>query len=102
MDGPPRSRCTSRRTRKTCSSRSAIRRPARKHTALGGTWRSSGRRRGRVVVDFNDAYNPYCAYNPECSCPLPPAENWLSVAVRAGETAFEAEPSGGGRPTSLR
>jgi len=57
---------------------------------------------GRVVVDFNDAYNPYCAYNPEWSCPLPPVENWLSVAVRAGEKAFEVEPSGGGRPTGLR
>jgi hypothetical protein len=44
---------------------------------------------GRVVVDFNDAYNPSCAYNPAWSCPLPPAENWLSVPIRAGEKAFE-------------
>jgi uncharacterized protein len=57
---------------------------------------------GRVVVDFNDAYNPYCAYNPKWSCPIPPGENWLSVSVRAGEKAFEAEPSGGRRPTGLR
>jgi uncharacterized protein len=57
---------------------------------------------GRIVVDFNDAYNPYCAHNPEWSCPLPPGENWLSVAVRAGEKAFEAEPSGDGRPAGLR
>jgi uncharacterized protein (DUF1684 family) len=56
----------------------------------------------RVVVDFNDAYNPYCAYNPEWSCPLPPGENWLSVAVRAGEKDFEAEQIGGGRPAGLR
>ena len=41
-----------------------------------------------VVVDFNYAYNPSCAYNPEWSCPLPPAENWLKVPIRAGEKAF--------------
>ena len=46
--------------------------------------------RGNVVVDFNDAYNPYCAYNPEWSCPIPPGENWLPVAIRAGERNFEA------------
>jgi len=45
---------------------------------------------GRVVVlDFNDAYNPYCAYNPEWSCPIPPGENWLAVPIRAGESNFE-------------
>lgn len=43
---------------------------------------------GRVVVDFNLAYNPYCAYNPEWSCPIPPGENWLQVPIRAGERAF--------------
>lgn len=41
-----------------------------------------------VRVDFNYAYNPSCAYNPEWSCPLPPAENWLKVPIRAGEKAF--------------
>ncbi|GAA4403168.1 DUF1684 domain-containing protein [Nibrella viscosa] len=39
----------------------------------------------RVVLDFNAAYNPYCAYNPDYACPLPPAENTLPVAIRAGE-----------------
>ncbi len=39
----------------------------------------------RLVIDFNEAYNPYCAYNHEYACPLPPAENKLTVAVRAGE-----------------
>ncbi len=43
---------------------------------------------GRVVVDFNVAYNPYCAYNPEWSCPIPPGENWLAVPIRAGERSF--------------
>jgi uncharacterized protein (DUF1684 family) len=41
-----------------------------------------------IVIDFNYAYNPYCAYNPEWSCPLPPAENWLKVPIRAGEKTF--------------
>lgn len=39
----------------------------------------------RAVVDFNKAYNPYCAYNPSYACPLPPAENTLPVAVKSGE-----------------
>ena len=43
---------------------------------------------GRIVVDFNYAYNPYCAYNAEWSCPLPPIENWLKVPIRAGEKDF--------------
>jgi hypothetical protein len=37
---------------------------------------------GHVVVDFNYAYNPYCAYNAQWSCPLPPVENWLTVPIR--------------------
>jgi uncharacterized protein (DUF1684 family) len=41
-----------------------------------------------VVLDFNYAYNPYCAYNPDWNCPLPPGENWLKVPIRAGEKAF--------------
>jgi len=43
---------------------------------------------GRFLVDFNLAYNPYCAYNDKWSCPLTPAENRLTVAVRAGERVF--------------
>ncbi|MCX6218173.1 DUF1684 domain-containing protein [Spirosoma sp.] len=39
----------------------------------------------RTTLDFNTAYNPYCAYNPGYACPLPPAENTLKVAVKAGE-----------------
>jgi uncharacterized protein (DUF1684 family) len=41
-----------------------------------------------VVVDFNYAYNPNCAYNPDWNCPLPPAENWLKVPILAGEMKF--------------
>jgi uncharacterized protein (DUF1684 family) len=44
---------------------------------------------GKFLVDFNLAYNPYCAYNEQWSCPITPAENRLSVAVRAGEKIFE-------------
>ncbi len=40
---------------------------------------------GRLILDFNYAYHPYCAYNPGYSCPIPPAENRLSVHIRAGE-----------------
>ena len=42
----------------------------------------------RFRVDFNLAYNPYCAYNDAWSCPLTPFENRVKVAVRAGEKLF--------------
>ncbi|MDB2261739.1 DUF1684 domain-containing protein [Halorubrum ezzemoulense] len=40
-----------------------------------------------VTIDFNLAYNPFCAYSETFSCPLPPEENWLEVVVPAGERA---------------
>jgi len=40
---------------------------------------------GSVTIDFNYAYQPFCAYNDRYSCALPPTENWLDVPVRAGE-----------------
>jgi uncharacterized protein len=43
---------------------------------------------GRVVIDFNLAYSPWCAYNEQYSCVLPPEENRLSVPVRAGERSY--------------
>jgi uncharacterized protein len=42
-----------------------------------------------IVIDFNKAYNPYCAYKNSYSCPLPPKENHITVAVRAGEMDFK-------------
>lgn len=45
---------------------------------------------GHFIVDFNVAYNPYCAYNKIWSCPITPAENRLKVAIRAGEKLFLA------------
>ena len=41
-----------------------------------------------IIIDFNKAYNPYCAYNSKYSCPIPPAENNLSVAIPAGVKAY--------------
>jgi uncharacterized protein (DUF1684 family) len=43
---------------------------------------------GRFKVNFNLAYNPYCAYNEYWSCPLTPFENHLRVPIRAGEKLF--------------
>ncbi len=39
----------------------------------------------QVLIDFNMAYNPYCAYNHTYACPLPPPGNKLPIAIRAGE-----------------
>lgn len=43
----------------------------------------------RLVVDFNFAYNPSCAYNSRWHCPLPPPENKLPVSIRAGEMRYD-------------
>ena len=43
----------------------------------------------KVLIDFNKAYNPYCAYvSGKYNCPIPPAENRLTVAIHAGERSF--------------
>ncbi len=42
-----------------------------------------------VVIDFNYAYNASCAYSPRWACPLAPPENYLKVAVRAGELTYK-------------
>jgi uncharacterized protein len=44
---------------------------------------------GVYTLDFNRAYNPFCAYNSEYSCPIPPAENSLKVRIEAGEKLYE-------------
>ncbi len=41
-----------------------------------------------MVIDFNTAYNPYCAYNDKFSCPIVPRENYLDMAIEAGVKAF--------------
>jgi len=45
-------------------------------------------RDGRWIVDFNEAYNPWCAYSENYVCPFVPPENWLQVPVRAGEKKY--------------
>jgi uncharacterized protein (DUF1684 family) len=52
---------------------------------LGGNQVQDGPDRGRIVVDFNFAYQPSCAFDPIWSCPLAPADNRLDLEVRAGE-----------------
>lgn len=37
-----------------------------------------------IIIDFNKSYNPYCAYNPNYSCPIPPKENRIDQVVKAG------------------
>jgi len=41
-----------------------------------------------VILDFNKAYNPYCAYSGKYSCPIPPKENDLDIEILAGVKAF--------------
>ena len=48
---------------------------------------------GTVVLDFNKAYNPPCAFNPYTTCPLPAPENLLPIAIRAGEMAYKGAGS---------
>jgi len=50
---------------------------------------------GRFEVDFNLAYNPYCAYNERWSCPITPPENRLKVPIRAGERNFKETNAAG-------
>ena len=47
---------------------------------------------GTTVLDFNEAYNPPCAFNPYTTCPLPLPENRLTVRIPAGEKAYPHPP----------
>ncbi|MEQ1825268.1 MAG: DUF1684 domain-containing protein [Pirellula sp.] len=46
---------------------------------------------GKVVLDFNKAYNPPCAFNPNTLCPIPPKQNRLNLEVTAGEKIYAAD-----------
>jgi uncharacterized protein (DUF1684 family) len=46
---------------------------------------------GKLVMDFNFARNPPCAYNPHTTCPLPPASNKLPVRIEAGEKRYATD-----------
>lgn len=55
----------------------------------GGRYIDSRKPTGKkILLDFNKAYNPYCAYNGKYSCPIPPEENHMGVEVRAGVKDF--------------
>ena len=44
-----------------------------------------------VILDFNTAYNPYCHFNNEYSCPIPPRENILDIYIKAGEKLYKSD-----------
>jgi uncharacterized protein len=44
---------------------------------------------GKTIIDFNKSYNPPCAFTPFATCPLPPSQNVLSVAIRSGEKNYK-------------
>ena len=46
---------------------------------------------GKIILDFNKVYNPPCAFTPFATCPLPPKENFLPFALRAGEKKYRGE-----------
>ncbi len=60
-----------------------------KETYGAGRYLDLNKRPGeQYVLDFNRAYNPFCAYSPYYSCPLPPGENILPIEIQAGEKLF--------------
>ena len=48
-------------------------------------------RKNKIEIDFNKAYNPYCAYSDGYRCPIPPEENDLNIAISAGEKVYTGE-----------
>ncbi|MBE2281516.1 MAG: DUF1684 domain-containing protein [Ignavibacteriaceae bacterium] len=47
----------------------------------------------KYLIDFNLAYNPYCAYSPIYSCAIPSKEDFIDIAITAGEKIFESKPA---------
>ena len=62
----------------------------RKLGDLNAQFSLTGLGSGLYDLDFNAAFNPYCVYDVNYTCPLPPAENRLQVAIRAGERMPES------------
>lgn len=65
-------------------------------TYTGGRYidlREGDFKNGTLILDFNKAYNPYCAFSAGYSCPKPPDENHLTIAVEAGEKLFAGKSS---------
>ncbi len=46
---------------------------------------------GELIIDFNKAYNPYCAYSTGYRCPVPPEENNLNIKIQAGEKKYTGD-----------
>lgn len=46
---------------------------------------------GKVIINFNECYNPYCAYSAGYNCPIPPIANKLDIAIEAGEKMYAGE-----------
>jgi uncharacterized protein len=60
-----------------------------KESYIGGRYVDMKVQKGKTwIIDFNKAYNPYCAYNYEYSCPIVPLENDLDVEILAGVKKF--------------
>lgn len=57
---------------------------------------------GKITIDFNLAYNPYCAYSNGYRCPVPPKENFLNTAILAGEKAYSGPKNDRPVNTSLK
>ncbi len=55
----------------------------------GGRYVEASPEGAELKLDFNFAYNPYCAYSERFRCPIPPAENALGFSVKAGEMKYE-------------
>ena len=46
----------------------------------------------KVLIDFNKAYNPWCAYSEGFNCPIPPLDNHLAISIKAGEKKYKGKP----------
>lgn len=62
-----------------------------KTTYGGGRYIDTRLADGKVLLDFNRAYNPYCVFNYTFACPIPPQENTLPVAIEAGEKDWKGK-----------
>lgn len=47
-----------------------------------------------TILDFNRAANPFCAYQPDFACPMPPIENWLKLRIPVGELNYVGDKEG--------
>lgn len=67
-----------------------------KQTYAGGRYldiQATAIQNGRLLLDLNRVYNPWCAYSDGYNCPIPPAENHLKIALKAGEKDFKKPKS---------